>query len=138
VSDSDGRDVLLPEGWPRPIGYANGVAAPAGRLIAVAGQVGWNPHTLEFESSDLAAQARTALNNVLAVLAAGGAAPRHVVRMTWYVTDRQAYLDARTAIGRVWRELFGSHYPAMSLVVVAGLLEARALVEIEATAVVPD
>ncbi|HEX7880076.1 MAG TPA: RidA family protein [Candidatus Eisenbacteria bacterium] len=137
MSGKDG-EALLPEGWPRPVGYANGVSVPCGRFITVAGQVGWNPHTLEFESSDLATQTRTALANVLAVLSAGGAEPRHVVRMTWYVTDRQAYLDARTAIGRAWRELFGSHYPAMSLVVVAGLLEALALVEIEATAVVPD
>jgi enamine deaminase RidA (YjgF/YER057c/UK114 family) len=131
-------EALLPEGWPRPVGYANGINAPGGRLVAVAGQVGWNPNTLEFESSDIAAQVRTALANVLAVLAAGGAGPKHVVRMTWYVTDRQAYLAARAAIGRAWRDTFGSHYPAMSLVVVAGLLEERALVEIEATAVVPD
>jgi enamine deaminase RidA (YjgF/YER057c/UK114 family) len=139
VSDRDGgAEVLLPEGWPRPVGYANGLAAPRGRLIAVAGQVGWNPNTLEFESNDLAAQVGTALANVLAVLAAGGAGPRHVVRMTWYITDRSAYLAARRAIGQAWRLAFGEHYPAMSLVIVAGLLESQALVEIEATAVVPD
>jgi enamine deaminase RidA (YjgF/YER057c/UK114 family) len=129
-------EILQPEGWPRPSGYANGVAA-SGRIVTVAGQVGWNPATGALASDDFAAQARQALANVRAVLRAAGAEPRHVVRLTWYITDRDAYLAARQALGAAYREVFGTHYPAMSVVVVAGLLEPRAQVEIEATAVVP-
>ncbi|MDZ4805053.1 MAG: RidA family protein [Candidatus Eisenbacteria bacterium] len=128
--------VLLPEGWPRPSGYANGLAVPAGLLVFVAGQVGWNPLTMQFESDDMALQTAQALRNVVAVLAAGGAGPQHLVRMTWYVTDREAYRGALRAIGAAYREIAGAHYPAMTLLVVAGLLETRALIEIEATAVV--
>ena len=130
-------EVLLPEGWPRPSGYANGVAVPAGRLVFVAGQVGWNPHTLQFESDDMASQTAQALRNIVAVLAAGGAGPRQIVRMTWFITDRRAYLSALAAIGASYRQIIGAHYPAMTLVIVAGLLESGALVEIEATGVVP-
>ena len=129
-------EILRPEGWPRPRGYADGAAA-SGRVVAVAGQVGWNPATGALASDDFAAQARQALANVRAVLRAAGAEPRHVVRLTWYLTDRDAYLAARQALGAAYREVFGTHYPAMSVVVVAGLLEPRAQVEIEATAVVP-
>ena len=128
-------EVLLPEGWPRPVGYANGVAA-RGRLVFVAGQVGWDPAGNFVDG--LMAQVRQALENVVAVLHAGGAEPRHLVRLTWYVVDREAYRSARAEIGRVYREVIGPSYPAMALVQVAGLLEDRALVEIEATAVVPD
>jgi len=128
--------VIEPAGWPRPRGYANGVAA-RGTLVAVAGQVGWDPRTEHLVSDDLAAQAAQALRNVVAVLAAAGAEPAHVVRLTWYVTDRAAYLAAREALGAAYRETFGAHYPAMTLLVVAGLLEPGAKVEIEATAVVP-
>jgi len=130
-----GREVLLPEGWPRPVGYANGVAA-RGRMVFVAGQVGWD--TSEKFAEGLVAQVRQALENVVAVLRAGGAEPRHVVRMTWYVVDKEAYRSTRAEIGRAYREVIGSSYPAMTLIQVAGLLEERALVEIEATAVVPD
>ncbi len=128
---------LDPGGWPRPQGYANGVSA-TGRSVFVAGQVGWNPLTQRIETDDFAAQVRLALANVVAVLRAGGAEPRHVTRLTWYVTDRNAYLSAREQIGVAYRDLFGKHFPAMSVVVVAGLLEEAAKVEIEATAVVPD
>jgi len=128
-------DVLHPPSWPRPSGYANGSAAQ-GKIVAVAGQVGWDPRTERVVSADFAEQARQALRNVAEVLAAGGAAPAHVVRLTWYVTDRDAYLAAREAVGRAYREVFGTHYPAMTLVIVAGLLEPGAMVEIEATAVV--
>jgi enamine deaminase RidA (YjgF/YER057c/UK114 family) len=128
--------ILQPEGWMPPRGYANGIAAQ-GRLLFVAGQIGWDPTTGEITSDDFAAQTRQALHNVAAVLRAGGAAPEHVVRLTWYLTDRQAYLDAHREIGVAYREVFGRHYPAMAAVVVAGLIEPRALVEIEATAVVP-
>jgi enamine deaminase RidA (YjgF/YER057c/UK114 family) len=129
-------EILRPEGWPRPRGYADGVAA-SGRVVAVAGQVGWDPATGRFAADDFAAQARQALANVRAVLRAAGAEPRHVVRLTWYITDRAAYLAARRAVGEAYRELFGAHYPAMSVVVVAALLEPRAQVEIEATAITP-
>jgi enamine deaminase RidA (YjgF/YER057c/UK114 family) len=128
------NEVLLPAGWPRPIGYANGVAAD-GRVIFVAGQVGWSS-SCEF-ADGLVAQVHQALVNVVAVLRAGGAEPHHLVRMTWYVLDLAAYRAARSDIGRVYRDVIGTHYPAMTLVAVAGLLEDRALVEIEATAVLP-
>ena len=129
-------EVLHPAGWAPARGYANGVAAE-GRLVFVAGQVGWNPETGEFETDDFAAQAAQALRNVARVLAEAGAEPRHVARMTWYVTDRREYLDAARELGAAYREMFGRHYPAMSAVIVAGLIEERAKVEIEATAVVP-
>jgi enamine deaminase RidA (YjgF/YER057c/UK114 family) len=137
-SEDDGRlAIVQPEGWAQPQGYSNGVAGH-GRLVFVAGQVGWDPVTGAFAGDDLAAQAARALANVVAVLRAAGAEPRHVARMTWYVTDRAEYLAARPAIGAAWREVMGRHYPAMSLLVVHSLLEERAKVEIEATAVVPD
>ncbi|MFL5577894.1 MAG: RidA family protein [Gemmatimonadaceae bacterium] len=129
--------IVHPEGWPPAVGYANAVVA-RGRTVHVAGQVGWEPATATFASDDFAAQARQALANVAAVLRAAGAEPRHLVRLTWYVTDRAAYLAARRAVGEAYGEILGRHYPAMSLVVVSALLEERALVEIEATAVVPD
>lgn len=128
--------ILLPEGWPRPKGYANGMAA-SGRIVFVAGQIGWTPEG-RFEARDFAGQFRQTLENTRAVLRAGGAGPEHVARMTWYVTDREAYLSSLREIGAAWRELMGPHYPAMAVVVVAGLVESEALVEIETTAVVPD
>jgi len=128
------REFLQPPGWARPRGYANGVAAE-GRQVFVAGQIGWDAEQ-RFASDDFAAQARQALANVVAVLACAGARPEHIVRMTWYVTSRDEYNGALTGIGASYRELIGRHYPAMSVVVVAGLLEPRAKVEIEATAVV--
>ena len=127
---------LHPAGWPVPSGYSDGIIA-SGRIIAVSGQVGWNPETNEFASDDLAEQTAQALRNIVAVLASGGAEPRHLVRLTWFVVDRAEYIAARKAIGTAYRTILGSHYPAMSLVVVAALLEERARVEIEATAVVP-
>lgn len=128
-------EILQPDGWARPIGYSNGIAA-TGRLVFVAGQIGWNPETLSFETDDFADQVAQALRNVVAVLKEAGAEPQHVTRMTWYITDKTAYLAATREIGRAWREVMGRQYPAMSVVVVAGLLEDRAKVEIEATAVV--
>lgn len=129
-------ETLLPHGWLPPKGYANAMAA-SGRVIALAGQVGWNPRTSEFESDDFVAQTKQALENIVAVLRAGHALPRHVVRLTWFIVDRKAYTSKLAEVGRAYREVFGKHYPAMTLVVVAGLVEKRALVEIEATAVVP-
>jgi len=126
--------ILEPPGWKRPSGYAHGVAA-AGRVVFVAGQVGWDAAG-DFRSDDLVGQTRRALANCLAVLTEAGAGPDHVTRMTWYVVDREDYAAKRAEIGRVYRELMGDAYPAMSLVEVR-LLEPRALVEIEVTAVVP-
>ena len=126
--------VLQPPGWTTPKGYSNGIAA-RGTLIVVGGQIGWNAQQ-QFESDDFVAQARTALANVVAVLGCAGARPEHLVRMTWYVTSRDEYNASLAEIGAAWRELIGRTYPAMSVVVVAGLLEPRAKVEIEATAVV--
>ncbi len=131
-----GHRMVQPEGWAAPKGYANGVDA-VGRTVFIAGQIGWNPETCAFETDDFVGQVSQALRNVAAVLAAAGGAPEHLARVTWYVTDRAAYLADTRAIGRAWRESFGRHYPAMTLVVVAGLLEERARVEIEATAVIP-
>jgi len=128
--------VLLPSGWPRPRGYANGVAAK-GRLVFVAGMVGWDAQC-RFHSDDFAAQVRQALANVISVLAAGGARPEHIVRMTWYVTDKREYLAAGAEIGRAYRELIGSYSVAMTAVQVSALMEDRAKVEIEVTAVVPE
>ena len=130
-------DILQPDGWARPRGYSNGTAA-TGRMVFTAGQIGWNPRTCEFETDDFAAQVAQTLRNVAAVLAEAGARPEHVTRLTWYVTRRDAYLTAGRALGDAYREVFGRHYPAMAVVVVAALLEARAQVEIEATAVVPE
>lgn len=127
---------LLPEGWPRPKGYANGVAA-RGTLVFVAGQVGWTADE-RFETDDFVGQVEQALKNVVAVLAAGGAEPRHLVRMTWYVTDKAPYVELAGEVGSVYRLVIGPVYPAMTLVEVKSLLDDRALVEIECTAVIPD
>jgi enamine deaminase RidA (YjgF/YER057c/UK114 family) len=129
--------IVQPAGWPRPSGYANAVSA-SGRVVAVSGQIGWNPTTERFETDEIAAQARQALDNVVVALRAAGAEPADVVRLTWYVTDRAGYNASRREIGEAYRALFGNHYPAMSVVIVAGLLDPRAKVEIEATAVVPS
>jgi enamine deaminase RidA (YjgF/YER057c/UK114 family) len=130
-------EILLPEGWAKPIGYANGIAA-RGRLVFVAGQIGWNPATCQFETDDFAAQTEQTLRNVAAVLREAGAGPEHIARMTWYITDKPAYLAARREIGRAWRDILGRIYPAMSVVVVSALIEDRAKIESEATAVVPE
>ncbi len=126
---------LQPDGWAPPRGYANGVAAE-GRMVFVAGQVGWNA-LRQFETDDFVGQVEQALLNMVAVLRSAGAGPEHLVRMTWYVTDKTAYVTRQKELGQVYRNVIGRHYPAMTLLVVAGLLEDRALVEIEATAVLP-
>ena len=128
------RRILQPDGWARPRGYANGIAAE-GRQVFVAGQIGWDA-AQRVVSDDFAAQARQALANIVAVLATAGAKPEHLVRLTWFVTSRDEYNAALAGIGAAYRELIGRHYPAMSVVVVAALLEPGAKVEIEATAVV--
>ena len=126
---------LQPPGWPRARGYAHGIEA-SGRLVVTAGQIGWGPDG-GFPSSDLAGQVRQTLENVVAVLAEAGAGPEHVVRLTWYVTSREEYLAAQREIGEAYRAVMRRHFPAMAVVAVAGLMEADAKVEIEATAVVP-
>ncbi|HEX2391262.1 MAG TPA: RidA family protein [Casimicrobiaceae bacterium] len=127
---------LQPPDWVPPKGYANGIAA-RGTLLFVGGQVGWNAQQ-QFESDAFVAQAAQALRNIVAVLAQAGARPEHVVRLTWYVVDRDEYLSNLSALGRAYRDVMGRHYPAMSAVQVVALMEARARVEIEATAVLPD
>jgi enamine deaminase RidA (YjgF/YER057c/UK114 family) len=129
--------ILQPPGWAHPKGYSNGMTAE-GRLIVTAGQIGWNPETGQFETDDFAAQTAQALKNVVAVLREAGAEPGHIVRLTWYITDKAGYLAAQREIGRAYREAMGKHFPTMSVVVVAGLLEDRAKVEIEAMAVVGE
>jgi enamine deaminase RidA (YjgF/YER057c/UK114 family) len=130
------HDVLQPEGWAAPRGYANGIAA-RGRQVYVAGQVGWDAQG-RFTSDSFIDQVRQALLNIVAVLAAAGAGPEHLVRLTWYVTSRDEYLAALPELGRVYREVLGRNFPAMAAVQVLALMEARAKVEIEATAVIPD
>ena len=127
---------LQPDGWPRPRGYANGMSA-RGRQIHVAGQIGWNAQQ-QMVSADFVEQAKQAMRNVVDVLACDGAIPAHLVRLTWYVTDRDQYIERGAALGAAYREIFGRVYPAMSAVKVCALMEADALVEIEATAIVPD
>ena len=128
--------VLLPAGWERPKGYANGVAAH-GLQIFVGGQIGWTPDQ-QFTSDDFVVQTAQALRNVLAVLQAANAGPEHMVRMTWYITDRNTYVSRLKEVGTVYREIMGPNYPAMTCIVVQALVEERALVEIEVTAVKPD
>lgn len=130
------RQVISPTGWKAPSGYAHGVSA-TGRVITIAGQIGWNPRTGQFESDDFADQTSQALKNIVEVLQAANARPEHIVRLTWFITSREEYNKARKAIGAAYKEIFGRYYPAMSVVVVSALLETRAQVEIEATAVVP-
>ena len=126
---------LLPEGWPRPSGYSNGIEAD-GRQVFVAGMIGWDADGTFPDG--MAAQLAQALRNTVAVLAEAGAGPQHVVRMTWYVTDLGAYRENLRDIGAAWREVMGRHFPAMAVVGVTGLVEPSALIEIESTAVVSD
>ncbi len=129
-------DVLLPPGWKPPIGYANGIAADAGRIVFIAGQVGWNAEQV-FESEDLVPQFEQALNNVLAVLAQAGGRPEHICRITAFCCDKPGYLAVRGELGGIWRRLMGRHYPAMSMIFVSDLLDHPGKIELEATAVVP-
>jgi len=127
---------LQPDGWPRPRGYANGISA-RGRQVHVAGQIGWDASG-RLVAGDFVSQARQALRNILAVLACDGARAEHLVRLTWYVVDRADYLASGQALGEAYREVMGTHFPAMTAVQVTALMESGALVEIEGTAVVPD
>ena len=125
---------LLPDGWPRPKGYANGIVAHGDSIIFCGGQIGWTSDE-QFEHHDFVGQVRQALENVVAVLASAGAGPEHIARMTWYVTNREQYLEDLGAVGRVYRDVIGKHFPAMSVVEVSALIESEALGEIEVTAV---
>jgi enamine deaminase RidA (YjgF/YER057c/UK114 family) len=129
-------NILQPPGWARPRGFSNGIAAN-GRLVFVAGQIGWTGES-KWEAKDFAGQFRQTLKNTLAVLAEAGAQPEHIVRMTWYVTDKKEYLGAIKEVGAAYRELIGRHYPTMAVVQVGALMEDEAKVEIETTAVVPE
>lgn len=128
--------VVLPDGWAPPNGYANGIAVNAGRIVFIAGQVGWDTQQ-KFHAQTLVPQFEQALKNVLAVLAAAGGDARHICRMTAYCRDKPAYLAARRELGAIWRKHMGSHYPAMSLIFVADLLDSPSQIELEATAVLP-
>jgi enamine deaminase RidA (YjgF/YER057c/UK114 family) len=128
--------VLLPPDWAAPIGYSNGIVVPAGRIVFIAGQVGWNAQQ-KFESVDIAPQFEQALKNVLAVLHEAGGEARHICRMTAFCCDKPAYLAARSALGAIWRAQMGKHFPAMSMIFVADLLDSPGKIELEATAVVP-
>lgn len=130
------HEFLHPKGWKPAVGYSNGVAA-SGRMVFTGGMIGWTGDC-QFETDDFAGQVRQALRNVMAVLAEAGAAPEHIVRLTWYVTSKAEYLASLKEIGRAYRETIGRHYPAMALVQVVALVEDRAKVEIEATAVIPE
>jgi len=133
------HQALLPAGWPRPKGYANGVAATSGsgRQVFIAGMIGWDAQG-QFQTDDFAAQARQALQHIVAVLAQAGGQPQHIVRMTWYVVDKRDYLAAGRAVGQAFKDLIGHFDIAMTAVQVVALIEDRAKVEIEATAVIPD
>jgi enamine deaminase RidA (YjgF/YER057c/UK114 family) len=128
--------VLLPPDWAPPIGYANGIEVDAGRIVFIAGQVGWNAQQ-KFESEDIVPQFEQALKNVLAVLAQAGGEARHICRMTAFCCDKPAYLAARRQLGAIWREQIGNHYPAMSMIFVSDLLDNPGKIELEATAVLP-
>jgi len=130
------HEILSPAGWAPAVGYANGIVAAPGRLVFVAGQVGWDAQQ-KFHSDALAPQFEQALRNVLEVLAAAGAKPEHICRMTAYCCDRPAYLAARGELGAIWRRHMGRHFPAMSMIFVADLLDHPAKIELEATAVIP-
>ena len=130
------HEILQPEGWSKPVGYANGVAA-RGRTIYVGGQIGWTGQAV-FETDDLVGQVRQTLQNIVDVLAAGGAGPEHITSMTWYFVDKADYLANLKGIGAAYRDVIGRHYPAMAAVQVVALMEDRAKVEIQAVAVVPD
>lgn len=126
---------LQPPGWARPRGYSNGVAA-SGTTVCVSGMIGWDAQGV-FHTDDFAGQVKQCLHNIVAVLAEASARPEHIVRMTWYVVDKHEYMGAYKEIGAIYRDIIGAHYPAMTAVQVAGLLEERARVEIEVTAIVP-
>ena len=128
--------ILHPPGWPAPVGYSNGIDISAGRIVFIAGQVGWDANQ-QFQSEDLVPQFEQALKNILAILAEAGGMPRHICRLTAFCIDKRAYLAGRHELGCVWKALMGNHYPTMSMIFVADLLDTPAKIELEATAVIP-
>lgn len=137
-ADDRATRTLRPAGWLAPVGYSDGIVATGdGRMVVLAGQIGWNPSTGQFESDEFGAQVEQTLRNIVTLVGEAGGKPSDIVRLTWFVTDRAEYLAARPAIGIRYRSVMGAYYPAMTLVIVAGLVEPRAKVEIEATAFVP-
>jgi len=128
-------NVILPEGWDAPIGYSNGIAVDAGRIVFIAGQVGWDAKQI-FRSDDIAPQFEQALLNILAVLEKAGGKPEHICRITAFCLDKPAYLAARSKIGKIWKSVMGRHFPAMSMIFVADLLDTPGKIELEATAVI--
>ena len=135
MSDANFHQLLHPSHWKAAVGYANGVLA-SGQTVFVGGQIGWNADQV-FESDDFVVQVNQALQNIVAILKEANAGPEHIVRLTWYVTDKQEYLARLKEVGAAYREVLGKHFPAMTMVQVAGLVEDQAKVEIEATAVIP-
>ncbi len=129
--------VLLPEGWAAPVGYSNGISVPTGRMVFLAGQIGWDADQV-FHSEEIGPQFEQAMKNILAILAEAGGKPEHICRITAFCIDKPAYMASRRDLGRVWRELMGEHYPAMSMIFVADLLDTPAKIELEATAVIPE
>jgi enamine deaminase RidA (YjgF/YER057c/UK114 family) len=129
-------DVLHPRGWKQPVGYENGISTAAGRLVFIAGQVGWNADQ-KFQSDQLVPQFEQAIKNILSILAEAGGKPTHICRLTAFCIDKPAYLAGRRELGRIWKSLMGNHYPAMSMIFVADLLDTPAKIELEATAVIP-
>jgi len=130
-------NAILPEGWKRPIGYSNAIESKPGRLLFVAGQVGWTEEEV-FESEEIAPQFEQALKNILTIVKTAGGKPEHICRITAFCIDKPAYLKARPELGAIWRKLMGKHFPAMSMIFVADLLDTPGKIELEATAVIPD
>jgi enamine deaminase RidA (YjgF/YER057c/UK114 family) len=130
-------EVLHPKGWASPVGYSNGIVAGPGRIVFIAGQVGWDEQQ-KFQTAELAPQFEQALKNILAVLAETGGRPEHVCRITGFCCDKKGYLAGRRELGKIWKRYMGRHYPAMSMIFVSDLLDSPGKIELEATAVVPD
>jgi len=131
------HEIMLPDGWPTPKGYSNGILAENGKILFMAGQVGWDENET-FHSTELVPQFEQALKNILAIVKKAGGEPWHICRMTCFCTDRKQYLASRIELGKTWKKLMGNHYPCMSMIFVVDLLDHPAVVEIEATAVIPE
>ena len=131
------HEVILPEGWPVPKGYSNGIVVAKGKTLYMAGQVGWTPEEI-FSSESLIPQFEQALKNIVAIVKKAGGKPEHICKMTCFCKDRIQYLESRKGLGKIWKEIMGNHYPCMSMIFVVDLLDHPALIEIEATAVIPE
>ena len=131
------NEIILPEGWPIPKGYSNGILAAKGRTLFMAGQVGWTPEE-KFESDKLVPQFEQALKNIVTIVKEAGGKPEDICKMTCFCTDREQYLESRKELGKIWKEIIGNHYPCMSMIFVVDLLDHPAIIEIEATAIIPE